>query len=58
MAFNENSIARDNYNAFSKSYKKSYLYWLNQAKRIETRQKRIKEIISNCENNIKSRGSY
>lgn len=53
--FNKNKIAFENYSNFSKSYKKSYLYWLNQAKRVETRQNRISEIISLCENNIKSR---
>jgi uncharacterized protein YdeI (YjbR/CyaY-like superfamily) len=55
IEFNKNKIALENYTNFSKSYKKSYLYWLNQAKRIETRQNRIKEIISLCEKNIKSR---
>ncbi|TYP97029.1 uncharacterized protein YdeI (YjbR/CyaY-like superfamily) [Tenacibaculum adriaticum] len=54
-AFNANSIAFDNYQNFSPSYRKSYLYWLNQAKREETRQKRIAEIIRLCETNIKKR---
>lgn len=53
--FNKNKIAFQNYTAFSKTYKKSYLYWLNQAKREETRLKRIREIIVLCEQNIKSR---
>ena len=53
--FNKNIIARENYTNFRKSYRKSYLYWLNQAKRDETRQNRISEIISLCEKNIKSR---
>lgn len=55
MEFDKNKIALENYTAFSKSYKKSYLYWLNQAKRTETRENRINEIISLCEKNIKSR---
>ena len=55
IAFNQNKTAFDNYNNFSKSYRKSYLYWLNQAKREETRSNRIAEIISLCEQNIKSR---
>jgi uncharacterized protein YdeI (YjbR/CyaY-like superfamily) len=55
MEFNKNEIAFENYTNFSKSYKKNYLYWLNQAKRPETRQNRISEIISLCEKNIKSR---
>ncbi len=53
--FNENSKAFDHYQAFSKTYKKNYLYWLNQAKRTETRQKKIAEIIRLCAENIKSR---
>ncbi len=54
-AFTTNKKAFINYNKFSPSYRKSYLYWLNQAKRDETRKKRIAEIISLCEQNIKSR---
>ena len=54
-AFNTNPIALNNYNAFSPSYRKSYLYWLNQAKREETRTSRIIEIIRLCAQNIKSR---
>ncbi|MDH7447164.1 YdeI/OmpD-associated family protein [Aquimarina sp. 2201CG14-23] len=54
-AFNKNPIAFNNYNNFSPSYRKSYLYWLNQAKRQETRDKRITEIIRLCKANIKSR---
>lgn len=54
-AFNKNKKAFENYNAFSPSYRKSYLYWLNQAKREETRIARIAEIIRLCESNIKSR---
>lgn len=55
MAFAKNKTAADNYNNFSPSYRKSYLYWLNQAKRDETRKTRIEEIIRLCELNIKSR---
>jgi uncharacterized protein YdeI (YjbR/CyaY-like superfamily) len=54
-AFDANEIAFSNYENFSKSYRKSYLYWLNQAKREETRQNRITQIIDLCEKNIKSR---
>jgi uncharacterized protein YdeI (YjbR/CyaY-like superfamily) len=53
--FNLNKIALENYKNFSPSYRKSYLYWLNQAKKQETRKIRIAEIISLCEQNIKSR---
>lgn len=55
MAFDKNPEAFTNYQNFSPSYRKSYLYWLNQAKREETRKKRIIEIIQLCANNIKSR---
>lgn len=54
-AFNSNTMAFSNYQKFSKSYKKGYLYWLFTAKRQETRQKRINEIIRLCELNIKQR---
>ena len=54
-AFNNNPIAFKNYNGFAPSYRKSYLYWLNQAKREATREKRIEDIIKFCEANIKSR---
>ena len=57
MEFNKNSIAFDNYQNFAPSYRKSYLYWLNQAKREDTRKKRINEIIQLCANNIKGRDS-
>lgn len=50
-AFQNNKIAFDNFNAFSKTYKKSYLYWLNQAKKIETRNSRIEDIVKLCEQN-------
>jgi len=54
-AFSKNPEALSNFENFSRSYRKSYLYWLNQAKREETRNKRISEIITLCQNNIKSR---
>lgn len=54
-AFEKNEIAFENYKKFSPSYRKGYLYWLNQAKREETRNNRIAEIISLCSQNKKSR---
>lgn len=56
LEFDNNPTAFNNYQNFAPSYRKSYLYWLNQAKRDTTRQKRIAEIISLCAKNIKSRG--
>ncbi|AUC22369.1 hypothetical protein BTO15_09810 [Polaribacter sejongensis] len=60
LAFDKNEIAFTNFTNFSNfapSYKKQYLYWIHQAKREATRQKRIMEIIQLCEANKKSRGN-
>lgn len=54
-AFDKEPEALKNYNGFARSYRKSYLYWLKQAKRTETREKRIREIVQRCKDNIKSR---
>lgn len=54
-AFSQNTIASENFKNFAPSYKKGYLYWLHQAKREATRQKRIQEIIRLCEANRKQR---
>ncbi|PQJ78567.1 YdeI/OmpD-associated family protein [Polaribacter porphyrae] len=56
-AFNNNKNAFVNYKNFAPSYRKNYLYWLNQAKRETTRKNRISEIITFCEQNIKSRST-
>lgn len=58
LQFDRNPVAFSNYQNFAPSYRKSYLYWLNQAKREETRKKRITEIIQFCANNIKSRSDW
>ena len=55
VAFHKNKTAFTNYQNFAPSYRKSYLYWLHQAKRETTRHKRIQEIILLCEANQKSR---
>lgn len=55
VAFDENKSAFENFLKFAPSYRKSYLYWLNQAKREATRIKRVKEIIQFCEANMKSK---
>ena len=52
--FDRNSNAFINYNNFSPGYRKSYLYWLKNAKRVETRKKRISEIIRLCNSNMKT----
>ena len=58
LAFAKNKKALANYNSFSPSCRKSYLYWLNHAKREETRKARIAVIVTLCEQNIKSRGTF
>jgi len=55
QAFSLNETAFNNYQNFAPSYKKGYLYWLYSAKRKETKQRRIIEIIRLCESNKKSR---
>ncbi|MCA0132173.1 YdeI/OmpD-associated family protein [Winogradskyella alexanderae] len=54
-AFDANPRAYENYKNFSRGYQKSYLSWLNSAKREATKEKRIAEIIRLCDSNIKSR---
>lgn len=54
-AMDKNPIAFENYQNFAPSYRKSYLYWLKQAKREATRQNRISKIIEFCEKNQKTR---
>lgn len=58
IEFDNHPVAFKNYQNFAASYRKSYLYWLNQAKREATRQNRITEIIRLCTNNIKSRDNW
>ena len=53
-AFNNNPDAYSNYKNFSPGYRKSYLYWLFNAKREETRKRRISEIIRLCKTNMKT----
>ncbi|CAM1368128.1 conserved hypothetical protein [Tenacibaculum litoreum] len=55
IEFDKNPTAFNNYQNFAPSYRKSYLYWIHQAKREATRAKRINEIICLCEANIKSK---
>ena len=54
-AFEKNPKAFINFQNFTFSQRKSYLYWLKQAKREDTREKRISEIIRLCEANKKLR---
>lgn len=54
-AFDANPLAWENYQSFAPGYRKSYLYWLFNAKREATRAKRIEEIIAFCEAGKKQR---
>jgi uncharacterized protein YdeI (YjbR/CyaY-like superfamily) len=54
-AFDANPLAFENFQNFTRGYRKSYMSWLHSAKRPETRAKRLVEIIRLCEANRKSR---
>lgn len=56
-AFDTNETALKNFQNFTRSQRKGYLYWLNQAKREATRQKRIAEIVKLSAQNIKYRNT-
>lgn len=57
-AFDKNPVAYANFQNFTRGQRKSYLYYLNQAKREVTREKRIAEIIELCSKNIKARNGW
>jgi uncharacterized protein YdeI (YjbR/CyaY-like superfamily) len=57
-AFDKNALAFNNFQNFTRGQRKSYLYWLHQAKRESTRQVRITEIVKLCKENIKARNAY
>jgi uncharacterized protein YdeI (YjbR/CyaY-like superfamily) len=50
----KNNKAWENFNNFPDSYKRRYLYWYMDAKRDDTRSRRMKEIIRRSEKNQKS----
>ncbi len=52
-AFYNHPLAKDFYHSLSNSIKKQLLYWVSSAKKPETRQKRIDEIILNANQNKK-----
>ena len=53
IEFDKNPISKDYFYNSSKSFKKIILYWLVSAKKTETRQKRITEIIESAEQKLK-----
>lgn len=54
MALNKNKKAKEYFEAFPRSSKKIILEWIHNAKRPETRQKRIEETVSMAENNLRA----
>jgi uncharacterized protein YdeI (YjbR/CyaY-like superfamily) len=52
--FNENKTAAKNWEGFPRSSKRGILEWILNAKRPETRQKRINETVKLAEKNIKA----
>jgi uncharacterized protein YdeI (YjbR/CyaY-like superfamily) len=53
VALQANKIALENFTKFAQSHQTTYIYWLNSAKRTETRNKRIAQIINFSEKNKK-----
>lgn len=51
QALETNEIAKGNFEAFSNSSKKNILFWIDTAKRPETRSKRIEQTIKSAEDN-------
>ncbi len=54
ILLNANAAARANWDAFAPSARKGILFWLSTAKRDETRQKRLLEIVEKAAVNIKA----
>ena len=52
-AFRRNAAARRNYDAMSASVRKAYLYWVLNAKRPETRKRRIADVVARAARNQK-----
>ena len=52
-ALAEHPAAKENFENYAPSHKKQYLWWLKSAKKDETREKRIREIIRRAAENIK-----
>lgn len=53
-AFDKNKTAFENFDKFPRSSKRNILEWIMNAKREETRQKRIEETVNLAEKNIKA----
>jgi uncharacterized protein YdeI (YjbR/CyaY-like superfamily) len=53
-AFSENRFAKGYFDDFPRSVKKSILEWINNAKKPETRAKRVDETVTQAEKNIRA----
>ena len=54
FAFSQNQVAFENFQGFPKSVKRGILEWILNAKRPETRQKRIEETVRDSASNIRT----
>ena len=52
-ALERDDLASKNFQAFAKSYRHTYIHWINSAKREETRSKRIQEVVKRAKRNVK-----
>ncbi|NLP58465.1 YdeI/OmpD-associated family protein [Lutibacter sp. B1] len=57
-ALKNNRIAKANFENMAYTYRKEYARHINEAKREETKLKRLKQVIFNLENNIKMHEQY
>jgi uncharacterized protein YdeI (YjbR/CyaY-like superfamily) len=53
-ALAQNEQARSNFLAFPPSVRRQYIYWVNEAKREETRLRRIREVVARAVENRKT----
>jgi uncharacterized protein YdeI (YjbR/CyaY-like superfamily) len=49
----KNKKAKENFHTFAPSYRRHYIYWIEKAKRPETKNKRILEVIKRAKENKK-----
>ena len=54
LAFSQNQTARKNWEAFPPSSKRGILEWIKNAKKVKTREKRIKDTVSKAAQNLKA----
>ena len=52
-ALMKNRKAWTNFQAFAKSYRTTYIYWVTAAKREDTRKKRIEQVVEKAAQNLK-----